>query len=116
MIPRKKGSIIFTGASAILRGKEGFSAFSGGKQALRALAQSLSQEVSSHSIHISHVVIDGLIENNNTKKLFPKEFEKRPSEGLLKPKDIAELYWQIHLQPKSSWSFETDIRPYSEKW
>ena len=116
MIPRKKGSIIFTGASASLRGKEGFSAFSGGKQALRALAQSLAREVSSHSIHISHVVIDGLIENNNTKKLFPKEFEKRPSEGILKPKDIAELYWQIHLQPKSSWSFETDIRPYSEKW
>ena len=116
MIPRKKGTIIFTGASASLRGKEGFSAFSGGKQALRALAQSLAQEVSLKGIHVSHVVIDGLIENSNTKKLFPDEFKKRPSDGILKPKDIAEIYWQIYLQPKSSWSFETDIRPYSEKW
>ena len=116
MIPRKEGTIIFTGASASLRGKEGFSAFSGGKQALRALAQSLAHEVSMKGIHVSHVVIDGLIENNNTKKLFPNEFKKRPSDGILKPKDIAEIYWQIHLQPKSSWSFETDIRPYSEKW
>jgi hypothetical protein len=57
-----------------------------------------------------------LIENSNTKKLFPDEFKKRPSDGILKPKDIAEIYWQIYLQPKSSWSFETDIRPYSEKW
>ena len=116
MIPRKKGTIIFTGASASIRGKEGFSAFSGGKQALRALAQSLAKEVSYKGIHISHVIIDGLIENNNTRKLFPKEFEKRPSEGILMPNDIAELYWQIYLQPKSSWTFETDIRPYSEKW
>ncbi len=116
MIPRKKGTIIFTGASASLRGKEGFSAFSGGKQALRALAQSLAKEVGPKGIHISHIIIDGLIENNNTKKLFPEEFEKRPIDGILNPENIAELYWQIYLQPKNSWTFETDIRPYSEKW
>ena len=91
MVPRKKGTIIFTGASASLRGKEGFSAFSGGKQALRALAQSLAQEVSLKGIHVSHVVIDGLIENSITKKLFPNEFKKRPADGILKPKDIAEI-------------------------
>ena len=116
MIPRKKGTIIFTGASASLRGKKGFSAFSGGKQALRALAQSLAHEVGPMGIHISHVVIDGLIENENTKKLFPKEFEQRGSDGVLNPMDIAELYWNIYKQPKSAWSFETDIRPYNENW
>ena len=108
--------IIFTGVSASLRRKKVIPAFSGGKQALRALAQSLAQEVSLKGIHVSHVVIDGLIENSNTKKLFPNEFKKRPADGILKPKDIAEIYWQIYLQPRSSWSFETDIRPYSEKW
>ena len=112
----KKGNIIFTGASASLRGKKGFSAFSGGKQALRALAQSLAHEVGPMGIHISHVVIDGLIENENTKKLFPKEFEQRGSDGVLNPMDIAELYWNIYKQPKSAWSFETDIRPYNENW
>ena len=116
MLPRKRGTILFTGASASLRGKSGFSAFSGGKQALRALAQSLARELGPQGIHISHVIIDGLIENKNTRKLLPEEFDTRPKDGILQPNEIAEIYWQLYKQPKSAWSFEIDLRPYSESF
>ena len=116
MLPRKRGTILFTGASASLRGKSGFSAFSGGKQALRALAQSLAREVGPQGIHVSHVVIDGLIENENSRKLFQKDYEARPQDGILQPSEIAEVYWQIYKQPKTSWTFEIDLRPYSESF
>ncbi len=116
MIPRKRGTILFTGASASIRGKSGYSAFSGGKQALRALAQSLAREVGPEGIHISHVIIDGLIKNENARKLFPTEFQSRPKDGILQPFQIAEVYWQLYNQPKSAWTFEIDLRPYSEPW
>ena len=116
MLSRKYGTIIFTGASASLRGKKGFSAFSGGKQALRALAQSLAREVGPKGIHISHVIIDGLIENENTRRLFPKDFISRPADGILQPDEVAQIYWQLHQQAKNAWSFEVDLRPYSESW
>ena len=116
MLSRKYGTILFTGASASLRGKKGFSAFSGGKQALRALAQSLAREVGPEGIHISHVIIDGLIENENTRRLFPDDFLSRSADGILQPAEVAQIYWQLHQQAKNAWSFEVDLRPYSEPW
>ena len=116
MLLREKGVILFTGASASIRGKSGYSAFSSGKQALRALAQSLARELGPKKIHIAHIIIDGLIDNDNSRSLFPNEYADRPKDGILKPQDIAEVFWQISRQPKSTWSFEIDLRPYSEKF
>ena len=116
MLPRKRGTILFTGASASIRGKSGYCAFSGGKQALRALAQSMAREIGPKGIHVSHVIIDGLIENDNARSLFPEDFDSRPKDGILQPVEIAEVYWQLYRQSKSAWTFETELRPYSESF
>lgn len=116
MLPRGNGTILITGATASLRGGSGFSAFAGGKHALRALAQSMARELSPKGIHVAHVVIDGAIDSEATRTLFPDMFASRPPEGILKPDDIAEIFWQLHAQPRSAWSFETDVRTYLEPW
>jgi NAD(P)-dependent dehydrogenase (short-subunit alcohol dehydrogenase family) len=116
MCDRGTGTILFTGATASLRGKAGFAAFSGGKQALRALAESMSRELAPRGIHVGHVVIDGPIDNANSRALFPEIYEERPDDGILNPDEIAEIYWNLHRQPRSAWTFETDVRPYSEPW
>lgn len=116
MTPRGSGTILFTGASASLRGSAGFSAFAGGKHALRALAQSMARELGPEGLHVGHVIIDGLIDNPNTKELFPDMFNARPADGILNPDDIAEAYWHLHAQPRNAWTFESDLRPYSERW
>ena len=100
MLPRGAGTILFTGATASLRGRDGYAAFSGGKHALRALAESMARELGPQGLHIAHVVIDGPIENDNTRALFPDSFADRPADGILQPDDIAEVYWHIHRQPR----------------
>ena len=116
MLPRGAGTILFTGATASVRGGAGFAAFAGGKHALRALAQSMARELGPQGIHVGHVVIDGPIETQSTRELFPEWFESRPADGILQPDDIAEIYWQLHQQPSSAWTFETDVRTYVEPW
>lgn len=116
MLQRKHGSIIFTGATASLRGAAGFAAFAGGKHALRALAQSLAREIGPEGIHVCHVVIDGPIDTASTRELFPAWFEQRPKDGIMNPDELAEIYWQLHSQPRSAWTFETDVRTYVEPW
>ncbi len=116
MQARGQGMIVFTGASASLRGNSGFSAFAGGKHALRALAQSMARELGPQGVHVAHVIIDGLIDNPDTKALFPDLFETRGPDGILNPEDIAEAYWQLHAQPRNAWSFEMDLRPFKEPW
>lgn len=116
MRPRGKGTILFTGASASLRGNAGFAAFAGGKHALRALAQSMARELGPEGIHVGHVVVDGLIDNPNTKALFPEMFEQRGPDGILNPDDMAEAYWMLHAQPRNAWTFEMDLRPFKETW
>lgn len=116
MLTREKGTIIFTGASASLRGNSGFAAFSGGKHALRALAQSMSRELAPKGIHIAHVIVDGLIENERTKEFLPDLYASKGEDGIIQPDDLAEIYWQLHNQPRSTWTFELDARPYSEQW
>lgn len=116
MTARGAGSILLTGATASIRAGIGFAAFSGGKHALRALAQSAARELGPKGIHVAHVVIDGPIDSESTRHLFPELFTERPPEGILKPDDIAEIYWQLHCQPRSSWSFETDVRTHLEPW
>lgn len=116
MLERQRGSIIFTGATASLRGAAGFSAFAGGKHALRALAQSLAREIGPLGVHVAHVVIDGPIDTESTRELFPAWFEQRPADGIMQPDDLAEIYWQLHCQPRTAWTFETDVRTYVEPW
>ena len=116
MIIRKRGTMMFTGATASVRGGSGFSAFAGGKHALRALAQSMAKELMPHNIHVAHVIKDGPIDTEWTRQRFPDMVKERPVDGLLQPDDIAETYWTIHNQKRSAWTFETDLRPWIEPW
>ena len=116
MVSRKQGTMLFTGATASVRGSNGFSAFAGGKHALRALAQSMAKELMPQNIHVAHVIIDGPIDTEWTRQRFPEMVKERPGDGLLQPDDIAETYWAIHNQKRSAWTFETDVRPWVEPW
>jgi NAD(P)-dependent dehydrogenase (short-subunit alcohol dehydrogenase family) len=116
MVPRGHGTILFTGATASLRGREGFAAFSGAKHALRALAQSMARELGPVGIHVAHPVIDGAIDTAWIKENFPERYALKDSEGILDPQAIAEAYWQLHSQPRSAWTHELDLRPWSETW
>lgn len=116
MIPRGRGTILFTGATASVRGGDGFSAFAGAKHALRALAQSMARELGPKGIHVAHVVIDGAIDTEFIRSLFPERYALREVDGILNPEHIAENYWFLHQQPRDAWTFEMDLRPYMESW
>ena len=117
MVKRGSGTILFTGATASLRGAAYFAAFSGAKQALRALAQSMAKELGPKGIHVGHVIVDGMIDTDFIRDNFPDAYaERMPLEGILKPEHIAENYWLLHSQPKDAWTFELDVRPWSENW
>ncbi len=116
MSPRGHGTILFTGATASLRGGRGFSAFAGAKFALRALAQSMARELGPRGIHVAHLVVDGAIDTAWIRENFPGTAERDAQGGILKPDDIAETYWQLHLQPRTAWTHELDLRPWMESW
>lgn len=116
MVPRNRGSIFFTGATASLRGRDGFAAFSGAKHALRALAQSMARELGPQGIHVAHLVIDGAIDTAFIRETFPERYKLKEQEGILDPDAIAEAYWQLHMQKKSAWTHEQDLRPWLEAW
>jgi NAD(P)-dependent dehydrogenase (short-subunit alcohol dehydrogenase family) len=116
MVPRKSGTIIFTGATASIRGRSGFAAFSSAKHALRALAQSMAKELGPEGVHVAHVVIDGAIDTPWIRENFPDRAALKPQEGILEPDAIAEMYWAIHRQPRSAWTHEMDLRPWMEAW
>lgn len=116
MVPRQKGTIFFTGATASLRGGPGFAAFASAKAGLRAVAQSMARELGLEGIHVAHTVIDGAIDMPWIRENFGEELAKRGPDAMLAPDDIAETYWAIHRQPRSAWTFEVDLRPWVEKW
>lgn len=116
MLPRQRGTIIFTGATASLRGAAGFAAFAGGKHALRALAQSMARELGPQGIHVAHPIIDGAIDTAFVKDMFPERYALKDQAGILDPEAIAEAYWMLHCQPRSAWTHELDLRPWIEKW
>jgi NAD(P)-dependent dehydrogenase (short-subunit alcohol dehydrogenase family) len=116
MAPRGKGTIIFTGATASIRGSANFAAFAGAKHALRALAQSMARELAPKGVHVAHSIIDGAIDTAFIRDNFPDRYAMKDQDGILKPDDIAEAYWMLHMQPKSAWTHELDLRPWSEKW
>jgi len=116
MVPRGRGTILFTGATASLRGGKGFAAFAGAKHALRALAQSMARELGPEGIHVAHVLIDGAIDTPFIRENFPERYALKEKAGILDPEAIAENYWQLHLQPRSAWTHELDLRPWMEPW
>jgi short-subunit dehydrogenase len=116
MVPRGRGTILFTGATASVRGSAGFSAFSGAKHALRALAQSMARELGPEGIHVAHIVIDGAIDTEFIRSNFPQRYALKERDGILDPDAIAEAYWQLHRQQRSAWTHELDLRPWLEAW
>ncbi len=114
MIPRSRGTILFTGATASMRGHAGFSAFAGGKAALRMLAQSMARELGPQGIHVAHIVIDGGIDTEFVRSLRPDFDELKASDGVLSPNAIAANYVMLHQQPRNAWTHELDLRPWKE--
>lgn len=116
MVPRGRGTILFTGATASTRGAAGFSAFAGAKAALRQLAQSLDREIGPDGIHVAHVVIDGMIDGTFARSIVSDIQPLLDGDDILKPDEIAKNYVWLHNQQRSAWTFEMDLRPFKETW
>jgi len=112
MVARGQGSILFTGATASLRGSAGFANLASPKFALRALAQSLARELGPKGVHVAHVIIDGQIRSPRYEELL----QSRGPDSLLEPDAIADAYWTLHRQHRSAWTHELDLRPWSERF
>jgi NAD(P)-dependent dehydrogenase (short-subunit alcohol dehydrogenase family) len=112
----RRGTILFTGATASVRGGSGFSAFAGAKHALRAMAQSLARELGPQGIHVAHVVVDGAIDGAFTRENRPDVDELLARDAILKPDEIARNYVWLHKQGRSAWTHELDLRPWTEPW
>ncbi|WP_413705749.1 SDR family oxidoreductase [Ralstonia sp. Ralssp110] len=116
MVTRGRGTILFTGATAGMRGAANFAAFAGAKHALRALAQSMARELGPKGIHVAHVVVDGAIDTAFIRENFPERYALKDQDGILNPEHIAENYWYLHTQPRDAWTHELDLRPWIERW
>jgi len=116
MVPRGRGTVLFTGATASVRGGSGYAAFASGKHALRALAQSMARELGPQGVHVAHVVIDGAIDTAWIRENFPERAALKEQDGILDPDAIAENYWVLHRQARSAWTHELDLRPWIERW
>lgn len=116
MLPRKHGTVLYTGATSALRGGVNFAAFAATKFGLRAVAQSMAREFGPQGIHVATVIIDGAIDMPAIRERFADRIKDLPSDGLLNTDSIAETYFQLHQQQRSAWSHEVDVRPYCEKF
>jgi NAD(P)-dependent dehydrogenase (short-subunit alcohol dehydrogenase family) len=114
LAPLGRGTIIFTGASASIRGKPGYAHFSAAKAGLRMISQSMARELGPFGIHVAHVVVDGGIDGDRLRNRAPTLIKERGEDGLLGIDAIAETYWHIHGQPRSAWTQEVDLRPFKE--
>jgi NAD(P)-dependent dehydrogenase (short-subunit alcohol dehydrogenase family) len=108
------GTLLFTGATASLRGRGPFTAIAAAKAGLRSLAQSAAREYGPQGVHVAHIVIDGGIDGQRLRSAAPQRVRDAGADGLLDPDSIAETYWQLHLQHRSAWTHELDLRPYKE--
>jgi len=121
MLPRGRGSIFFTGATASLRGGVGYAAFAAAKFGLRAVAQSAARELGPKNIHVAHLVIDAGVDTAWVRdRIREREGDEAMKnldvERLMRPAAVAETYWQLYQQPRDAWTFEQEIRPFGEKW
>ncbi len=110
------GTLLFTGATASLRGRGPFVAFAAAKAGLRSVAQSVAREYGPRGVHAAHIVIDGGINGERLRASAPQRAADSGADGLLDPDAIAETYWQLHLQPRSAWTHELDLRPFKESF
>ena len=121
MLPRGKGTILFTGATASLRGGKGYAAFASAKFGLRAVAQSMARELSPQNIHVAHLIIDAGVDTAFVRERIrvrggDEAVASIAPDQLMNPRSIAEAYWYIHTQARDAWTFELDLRPYKETW
>jgi short-subunit dehydrogenase len=116
MVARGRGTMIFTGATASVRGSANFAGFAGAKHALRSLAQAMARELGPRGVHVAHTIIDGAIDTEFIRTNFPQRYALKDQDGILQPDHIADNYWNLHQQPRDAWTFEVDLRPYMEKW
>ena len=116
MVPRGRGTILFTGATASVRGRDGFAAFASAKHGLRAVAQSMARELGPQGLHVAHVVVDGAIDGVFTRSMRNDVQGLLDRDEILKPDDIAANFVWLHRQPRSAWTHEIDLRPHSETW
>jgi len=119
MLPRKRGSIFFTGATASLRGGKGYAAFAAAKAGLRALAQSMARELGPEGIHVAHLVIDSGVDTAWVRERIAasgRDPAALPPDTLMNPASVGEAYWMLHQQPRDAWTFELDLRPHRENW
>ena len=116
MTKRESGTLLFTGATASVRGAAGFSAFASAKHGLRALAQSTARELGPKNIHVAHVVIDAAVDTDWIRENHPNYETMVSQDGVVSPDDLAENYLMLHRQPRNAWTFELDCRPWVEKW
>ena len=116
MAPRQGGTILFTGATASLRGRDGFSAFAAAKAGLRAVAQSMARELGPLGVHVAHIVIDGPMDGTFVREVRSDAQTLADADAILKPEDVAKAYLALVKQPRSAWTHELDLRPWSEAW
>jgi NAD(P)-dependent dehydrogenase (short-subunit alcohol dehydrogenase family) len=116
MVPRGRGTILFTGATASLRGAAEFAAFAAAKGGVRQVAQAMARELGPRGIHVASIIIDGMIDSPRVRERFADRIGALPPDGMLRPDDIAETYWQLHRQPRDAWTFEVDLRPGAERF
>ena len=119
MVPRERGSIFFTGATASLRGGKGYAAFAAAKFGLRALAQAMARELGPQNIHVAHLIIDAGVDTTWVRERIKGSGgnpDDMPPDTLLKPESIGEAYWQLHQQSRDAWTHELDVRPFRETW
>ncbi|MGE3249085.1 MAG: SDR family NAD(P)-dependent oxidoreductase [Hyphomonadaceae bacterium] len=121
MLPRGKGSIFFTGATASVRGGIGYAAFSSAKAGLRNVAQSMARELGPQGIHVAHLIIDAGVDTDFVRERIKaargeEALANLPADRLMNPKSIAEAYWAMHAQTRDGWTFEMDLRPFAETW
>ena len=116
MLPRGRGSIFFTGATASVRGGKGYAAFASAKFGLRAVAQSMARELGPQGIHVAHLVIDAGVDTAWVRQRIEARGGSAGERVLMDPASIAETYWQLHQQPRDAWTHELDVRPAGETW
>jgi NAD(P)-dependent dehydrogenase (short-subunit alcohol dehydrogenase family) len=119
MVPRGRGTILFTGATASIRGGSGFAAFAAAKFGLRAVAQSMARELAPRNIHVAHLIIDGAIDSEAIHRRLSAATGTMPEitpDSLIQTSSVAEAYWALHNQSRDGWTHELDLRPYSERW
>jgi NAD(P)-dependent dehydrogenase (short-subunit alcohol dehydrogenase family) len=119
MLPRGRGTILFTGATASLRGGAGFAAFAAAKFGLRAVAQSMARELAAKNIHVAHLIIDGAIDSEAIHRRLSAAAGVMPDlapDSLIQTRSVAEAYWALHNQSRDGWTHELDLRPYNERW